>query len=156
MNTIHIESWCIKQHIRINFENNMWVFCFEFYLPTTIVTVKSFEDTVSWASIKWSPSTELLIEVNVGCLGTGSVGVSFSSISTTDAIVGLYIAESCTHSIPTCMHLNTWFWELESRIFGSTRSIALPSFQRFHAWNNSKFSFYSHKPLITNYENHMQ
>lgn len=59
------------------------------HLPTTIVTVKSFEDTISCSSVKISVSIDALTEVKVGCLGNGIVAVLLSSISTTDAIVGL-------------------------------------------------------------------
>lgn len=102
------------------------------HLGVTTLTDASLEDIMVLLENK-SISTELLIEVKVGCLGRGRVAFSLSSINTTEGILGLLFADSSTHNMPTCMHLNTSSRQHESAIDGSTSSIALPSFHSFHA-----------------------
>lgn len=95
--------------------------------------VTLFEDTASWFTFHISSSRLYLIEVKVGCLGIGNTMFSLSSISKTAGMFGLWAAMSCTHSIPTWMHLSTCSCKLDSGIEASSSSIALPLSQRSHA-----------------------
>jgi len=86
---------------------------------------------VSWAS-------EYLCEKNTGCFGTESAVVSFSNMNTTDDMSGLLFGLSCTHKSPIWIHLKASFGKQLLTRDESTKSIALPSIHKLHAWTNSR------------------
>lgn len=105
------------------------------YLASTIVTVTWF--TVHDSScllVEESVSTGFLPRQNPGFMGCCIVAVSLLSIKTTEDIVGLSSARSCTHNNPTCMHLRTSDGEYDLSMEESISSNAFPSFHSFHAY----------------------
>ena len=52
---------------------------------------------------------------------------------TTDTF-GLFLAKSCTHNKPTCMHLKISISKHGSDIIGSIKATMLYIFHNFHAW----------------------
>lgn len=113
-----------KGYTRIHIKN---------YLPRMTLIVTLFEDAASWFSFHISVSRLCLIDVKVGCLGIDKLEFSLSIINITAGMFGLWAATSCTHSMPTCMHLTTCSREQDFVIKGSSNSIALPLSQRSHA-----------------------
>ena len=52
---------------------------------------------------------------------------------TTDTF-GLFLAKSCTHNKPTCMHLKISISKHGLDIIGSIKTTILSIFHNFHAW----------------------
>lgn len=113
--------------------------CLFHYLPSSIVTVTWF--TVQDESClleEESFSAGFLPRQNPGFLGCGIVAFSLLSIKTTEDIVGLSSARSCTHNSPTCMHLRTSDGEYELPMDESISSNAFPSFHSFHPFKKAQ------------------
>jgi len=109
------------------------------YLPSTIVTVTWFTVQDSSCLLEdESVSTGLLPRQNPGFLGCAIVAVSLLNINTTEDIVGLSSARSCTHNSPTCMHLKTSDGEYELAMEESISSKAFPSFHNFQLYKKEK------------------
>lgn len=82
-----------------------------------------------------SVSIGLLPRQNPGFFGCAIVAVSLLNIKTTEDIVGLSSALSCTHNNPTCMHLRTSDDKYELSIMDeSISSKAFPSFHSFQLY----------------------
>jgi hypothetical protein len=91
------------------------------------------------------PFTELLVlfsspvppspryEKYIGCIGTASGVLSFSSMVTTDDMSGLLFGLSCTHSSPIWIQRKASLQELLFSRDESTRSMALSSIHKLHA-----------------------
>ena len=106
------------------------------YRPVNVVNEAVAESLRS--NVDVSVSIGVLSAANVGCFGAAMAAVPVSNIATTDDIVGLSVALSCTHKSPTFMHLDTSAGKHESLMDGSTNSITLSSFHSFHACTNLK------------------
>lgn len=106
------------------------------YLASSVVTVTRFTVKDSSCLLEdESVSTGFLPRQNPGFLGCCIVALSLLSIKTTEDMLGLSSACSCTHSRPTCIHLNASEAEHVSTNDESTSSNPFPSFHSFHAWN---------------------
>lgn len=75
------------------------------YRPITIVIVASFVEYLS--EVRTGSICLLRPTEKVGGLGCWWLLLSPSNIKTTEDMVGLSTAWSCTHKSPTCMHRNT-------------------------------------------------
>jgi len=117
---------------RDNFNESHWP-----YLPTTELIVTPFNDSISCLSNKEHVPVEPVIEVDLGSFGKGRSTVSLFNSSITEGMAGLFGAESCTHSSPTCMHRKASSVEHVSLIQGSISSIPFPSFKWCQAWNRN-------------------
>ena len=62
--------------------------------------------------------------------------ISLLSMEITTDIIGLSLANSCTHNKPTCMHLNISISQYGSYIIGPIKAIMLFAFHNFHAWKH--------------------
>lgn len=112
------------------------------YLPSTIVTVTWFtlQDSSCLLDDE-SVSIGMLPRQNPGFLGCAIVAVSLLNIKTTEDIVGLSSALSCTHNSPTCMHLRTSDGKYELSIIDeSINSKAFSSFHSFQLYKKEKNS----------------
>ena len=106
------------------------------YLPFIVVTVTRF--IVSSCFEEESVSPGLLPRTKPGYLGSGIDAVSLLNIKTTEDIVGLSSARSCTHIRPTFMHLSTSDTEYESANDESISSSVFPSLHSLQAYHNSQ------------------
>lgn len=98
------------------------------YLASSVVTVTWFTVHDSSCLLEdESVSAGFLPRQNPGVLGCCIVAVSLLSIKTTEDMLGLSSACSCTHSRPTCIHLNASEAEYESPTDESTSSNPFPS-----------------------------
>jgi hypothetical protein len=98
--------------------------------------------TVTWFTVQDSSflleeesvSIGVLPRQNPGFFGSAIVAVSLLNINTTEDIVGLSSARSCTHNSPTCMHLRTSEGEYELSMEESISFKAFCSFQSFQLY----------------------
>lgn len=60
----------------------------------------------------------LVSAANVGCLGNTLLVVPLASIMTTEDMVGLSFARSCTHKSPASMHLDSFVEERDFYMVG--------------------------------------
>ena len=106
------------------------------YRPSNTEILTSFMELFAFSPVPWASKYHL--EKYMGCFGTEhNVVVSFSNMDTTDDISGLLFGLSCTHKSPMWIHRKASTGEQVPTNDESTRSIALPSFHKLHAWTNS-------------------
>ena len=104
--------------------------------PSNTDTLASFMELFVFSPVPWASKYHW--EKYMGCFGTERNVVSFSNMNTTDDISGLLFGLSCTHKSPMWMHLKASFGKQLSTRDESTKSIALPSIHKLHAWTNSR------------------
>ena len=119
--------------LKIIFNKEKFISKTFFYRPKTVVTVTLYMENLICSCWPGSMFEGFCLSVNAGCFGVGKSRISLLSIEIIVDIVGLSLANSCTHSSPTCMHLNISIWKHGSHIVGSNKAIILSSFHNFHA-----------------------
>lgn len=107
--------------------------------PSSTVRDRSLLEWPSWLAGWVDPVAELFhFSTKTGLWGGGMSSISRLSIERTVWMVGLSLANSCTHNSPIWMHriISTSIFELA--ILWSAKAKTLFSLHNFQAWNLAK------------------
>ena len=105
-----------------------------FHRPLIVEIVALQMENLIWPCWVSSIFEAICLSMKAGCFGVGRSKISLLSIEIIVDTFGLSLANSCTHSSPTCIHFEMSIWKHGSHIVGSTKAIMLSSFHNFHAW----------------------